>query len=118
MKINVFTYYIYKCLMFFLPKLSNYEDKFNYLFQVFYVFPALMYMIVVDLSRGLSDGGDCACFLFRYNDSVFPTTMLSSRPTNFRGISDQFPLCYLLLLKTKLYITIFQLKYYNFYPVY
>lgn len=102
MKINVFTYYIYKCLMFFLPKLSNYEDKFNYLFQVFYVFLALMYMIVVDLSRGLSDGGDCACFLFRYNDSVFPTTMLSSRPTNFRGISDQFPLCYLLLLKTKL----------------
>lgn len=102
MKINVFTYYIYKCLMFFLSKLSNYEDKFNYLFQVFYVFPALMDMIVVDLSRGLSDGGDCACFLFRSNDSVFPTTMLSSRPTNFRGISDQFPLCYLLLLKTKL----------------
>lgn len=87
--------------------LTNYEDKSIYLLhlQVFDVILALMDMIVVDLSRGLSDGGDCACFLFRYNDSVFPTTMLSSRPTNFRGISDQLPLCYLLTLKTMLYVS-------------
>lgn len=67
---------------------TNYGDKFIYLLQVFDVLLALIYMIVLDLSSGLSDGGDCACFLFCYNDSVFPTTMLSSRPTNFRGISD------------------------------
>lgn len=87
--------------------LTNYEDKSIYLLhlQVFDVILALMDMIVVDLSRGLSDGGDCACFLFRYNDSVFPTTMLSSHPTNFRGISDQLPLCYLLTLKTMLYVS-------------
>lgn len=67
---------------------TNYGDKFIYLLQVFDILLALMDMIVLDLSSGLSDGRDCACFLFRYNDSVFPATMLSSRPTNFRGISD------------------------------
>lgn len=86
---------------------TNYElqDRFIYLLQVFDVFLACMDMIVLDMSSGLSDGGDCACFLFRYNDSVFSTTMLSSRPTNFRGISDQFTLFYLLILKTILCVS-------------
>lgn len=55
---------------------------------MFYVFFVFMDMIVVDLSRGFLDGGDCVCFLFRYNDSVFFIIMFFFRFINFRGIFD------------------------------
>lgn len=64
-----------------------------------------MDMIVVDMSCGLLDGGDCVCFLFRYNDSVFFIIMFFFRFINFRGIFDLFFFCYLFILKIMFYVS-------------